>query len=123
MKTIKYTIFVKYADKPDDTAWKEKMSYVVDDSVTEQSHAESIIERFNKSLRPGERPRKLVKIEIEDNDKQIDHQWEKKSLVTQPGGYDIMVCKNCGVTGKRYGLSQSVKIDNNKKGNKTYCKS
>lgn len=32
------------------------------------------------------------------------HKWDKKSLVTQPGGFDEMICTECGVTGKRFAL-------------------
>ncbi|WP_413460715.1 hypothetical protein [Herbaspirillum huttiense] len=35
------------------------------------------------------------------------HQWEKKSLVTQTGGYDVMICRKCGTETQRFGLGQS----------------
>ncbi len=35
------------------------------------------------------------------------HAWEKKNLITissRHGGYDEMICKNCGIRGRRYRL-------------------
>ena len=37
-----------------------------------------------------------------------NHDFEKKNLVTirgKRGGYDNMICKNCGMKGKRYSLA------------------
>lgn len=36
------------------------------------------------------------------------HTWNKKSLVTQPGGFDEMICDKCGQIGRRYGLGAPV---------------
>jgi hypothetical protein len=36
------------------------------------------------------------------------HEWDKKSLVTQPGGYDAMICKKCGDLGRRGALGADV---------------
>lgn len=36
------------------------------------------------------------------------HEFEKQSLVTEPGGFDWWKCKKCGLRGKRFGLGSSV---------------
>jgi len=36
------------------------------------------------------------------------HDWDKKNLMTimgRKGGYDEVVCKNCGIKGRRYNLA------------------
>ena len=38
-----------------------------------------------------------------------DHNFEKVNLVTRNGGYDEYRCK-CGLEGKRYGLSDALKV-------------
>ena len=40
--------------------------------------------------------------------KDCQHVWNKKSLVTQPGGYDKMICDRCGELGRRHGLGAEV---------------
>jgi hypothetical protein len=36
------------------------------------------------------------------------HDFDKESLVTEPGGFDWWKCKKCGLRGKRYGLGSSI---------------
>lgn len=46
------------------------------------------------------------------NVKESQHEFEKKNLVTiagKKGGYDLKVCKNCGIKGKQYAL-ESIQI-------------
>jgi protein-arginine kinase activator protein McsA len=40
------------------------------------------------------------------------HEWRKKSLVTQEGGYDEMICQKCGTITKRHGLGQDFNSSN-----------
>lgn len=74
-----------------------------------QEFAEGLINNFNDSLYPGSAPRELLSWkETEDATPfRIRHDWEKTSLVTEAGGYDRMRCRNCGITGKRYGLGEA----------------
>jgi hypothetical protein len=80
--------------------------------------ARDLIENFNDTLRPGELPRRLLKVvylgkEGEGNARKLrdgsrePHDWEKSSLVTEVGGYDRMKCSKCNITGRRYGLGDT----------------
>jgi hypothetical protein len=78
-----------------------------------QRWAERTIDYFNATLRNGERRRTLVKVEIEEPKKADvqNHAWAKTNLVTLSGarGYhDTVSCANCGITAKRYGLTNIV---------------
>ncbi|MBA7542925.1 hypothetical protein ES705_35250 [subsurface metagenome] len=74
-----------------------------------------VIENFNASLKPHERAREFLGVEIvdEESDK---HRWVKRSLTTvmsRSGGrsYDKYGCDGCGITGRRYGLDAHVQRD------------
>ena len=79
-----------------------------------QKEAEGIIAFFNSTLRPGERPRTLVKVVLKDAEN-TNHTWEKMtsgmSVEFRKQIVDIMRCSVCGITGKRYGMITRVKID------------
>lgn len=90
------------------------------DKEDPQVFLEEMIERFNASLRRGEKARKLISWEPTDKHKALRHDWGKTSLVTEAGGYDKMRCKRCGATGRRYGL-EGVLIDSKAK-NADVCK-
>lgn len=88
-------------------------------------HPEQVIENFNKSLRPGERPRILIAaMELEERDK--PHDWAKTNLVTKmdkTGQYDSYKCSICGVTGKRRSLGGYVTQDKKYKASKyQFCR-
>lgn len=102
--------FVKYRDTgPNGEDWEEILCL--------EETPEQCIEHFNETLRPWERPRELVAALPM---KAKCHSWEKFSLVTEAGGYDIYKCKICGAMGKRYGLQQIVIPD---KKSQQWCKS
>ncbi|UBB15478.1 hypothetical protein [Comamonas odontotermitis] len=83
-----------------------------------QSHARAVkwaqetVAMFNATLRHGERPRTLLSVTIIDEGAAgLPHTWQKQNLVTQSDGhgvFDIMKCAECGATGRRYGLSESI---------------
>lgn len=90
--------------------------------------ATALIQRYNDTLRPGERARFLDRVELSEvADRQVnrEHDWHKTNLVTVEyrGQYfDKMVCTRCKVTGKRYGVD-SVTHDAKFKAKKyMYCK-
>lgn len=105
MKKIKVTI-------TDGTvSWNE--TYDITDNVDGITYIGNMLNNFNSSLRPNERKRTLVCIEEIGNGTE-KHKWTKSSGATIQGThgmYDKYICKVCGVTGKRYGLSSEIKRD------------
>ena len=91
--------------------WWEEYDEDVEDPI---KWAEETIEWFNSTLRPYEKPRKLLDLQIVDN-KQTHHKWTKRtdgmSMLFKGQVVDLMYCEKCGITGKRIGLSRHVKID------------
>lgn len=92
-------------------SWCEEY-YLVDP----KKDAKAIIDYFNKTLRPGERPRVLLEVNIldgEDNSK-MPHDWEKTNLVTVVHGgssFDTYRCTRCKITGKRRGFDSGIVRD------------
>jgi hypothetical protein len=74
--------------------------------------AHALIQRYNDTLRPGERARTLDRVEVETLNvpsAKREHAWEKTNLTTieyRGRFYDTAKCTGCGVTGKRYGVSE-----------------
>lgn len=92
--------------------WDEELE--VDNDSDPVESAQEIINSFNDSLHEGESPRTLVSVKIIDRRRRSKHNWEKNSPVTiQIGGciYSEYKCKNCGVTGRVYGLSHTIVRD------------
>lgn len=105
MKKIKATI------TDGNVSWDE--TYYIADNVDGTTYMNSILDNFNSSLRQHEGKRTLISIEEIGNGTE-KHKWVKTSGATIQGThgmYDKYVCKVCGVTGKRYGLSSEVKRD------------
>jgi hypothetical protein len=87
------------------TDWWENISADAPEGV------QRAIDNFNSSLRPGESARRVLAVEAGDGP--IPHKWEKSNLVTvmKGGAHDTYRCAACGITGKRYGLSETVLRD------------
>lgn len=105
MKKIKATI------TDGNISWDE--TYDIADNVDGTTYMNSILDNFNSSLRKNESKRTLVSIEEIGNGIE-KHKWTKTSGATIQGThgmYDKYVCKVCGITGKRYGLSPEIKRD------------
>lgn len=76
--------------------------------------AEKVIANYNASLRPKEKPRKLVKVLWAKVVPDTAHRWVKSNLVTiNKGGrmYDTALCERCGATSKRYGFAGTYVLD------------
>ena len=102
--------------------WWEEMNKGCLDSRKE---AEEIVAYFNATLKPKESPRELLAVrELLGGDKHPSHQWEKQNAITkiEKGRvFDVYKCNICGVTGKRFGLSEEIKLDAKYK-TKRYCR-
>jgi hypothetical protein len=109
---MKFKIRVRNIGQTDE-GWWEEYDKPVNDA---ERKAKEIIEFFNDTLRPGEPARELLEVVMLDASKATAaHSWHKTNLVsirTAGGGiHDTYRCTNCGITGKRYGLSPGVTID------------
>lgn len=91
--------------------WTENFSAMVQDNIDEIDYCKAIVERFNNSLKDYENPREVLHVRNSSTKGTFLHNWKKKSLITEKGGYDRYECSICHATGKRYGLSQYVTAD------------
>ncbi len=115
-KTIKFYLFWKHPGEPDSKARKETYEQITMDS---EQWCRDIVDWFNSTLRPHETMRVFVRCQIVGEVPPAEHKWFKATAMTKRmiGGprsdqiYDAMQCERCGVTGKRYGLSEFVKLD------------
>ena len=96
--------------------WEEYDKDVPDPEVW----ARETVEKFNATLRRNEKPRTLLVVEVIDRDNDGFHDWVKRtdgmSVPFRGGVVDLMFCRKCGITGKRYGLSGVVIIDSKFRG-------
>lgn len=109
---IRFTIYCRHAGTTHEP-WPEPYTKECTDP---EQWARETIEQFNATLRPGERPRELVRVEIHATGvNPIEHTWRKQNLITLSRGdlsYDLVKCERCGITGKRYGVGAgSIKRD------------
>jgi hypothetical protein len=110
---MKFDITVIHNDGKPSEPWIEDYDRTeiknIDDA---KAYAVALIKRFNDTLRPHERPRKVVLVELKGASVSQLHDWSKQNLVTifcpRMGCYDIMECSRCGITAKRYGLTRLV---------------
>jgi len=109
MKIITYSAVIKQSNTG--RIWVEEYSDLVVDDMTELRHCQFLIKRFNETLRPRESPREVVNVRPIIKNLNRNHKWQKVSLVTEKGGYDVYRCAICGATGKRYGLAGFVTPD------------
>jgi len=111
-----YNMLVNYKDaKPGEPHWWEENWL--------DCSPEEIIQEFNNTLLPNERARKLIDYEILEGENK-PHTWRKTNLVTilRSGmQYDTYRCKECGATGKRFGLGGNIVLDKKYK-KQIYCK-
>lgn len=98
--------------------WWEDYNVNTDDA---QACAEQLIMEFNALLRPGEKPRQVLEVEVLNPTVITKHKWTKTSLVTERDTdgalYDRYRCVHCGITGKRFGLSRTTTRDGEYKAN------
>lgn len=113
MKQYHVALRVCEEENPD-RSWDEKF----DNVVCEDPHqwANDTLKKFNDTLRPGEKARRILSIEASEND--LAHAWVKTSFMLIEGThhykgwkYDTYKCAKCGITGKRGALSPVIKRD------------
>ncbi len=111
--TMKFTLWWKHPgeDKEQDETY-EKIT------ADPEKWSREIIDWFNSTRRPHERERVFVRCLVAGEVPPAEHKWSKATAMTQMDArirsgspFDRMQCERCGVTGKRYGLQQRVKID------------
>jgi hypothetical protein len=115
-KTIRFKLYWKHPGRADKDAMAETHEQITTDP---EQWCEDIIAWFNSTLRPHETKREFVRCEVIGEVPPAEHRWVKHSAMTKimVGGprsgsnYDSMECGRCGVTGKRYGLKEYVKLD------------
>ena len=110
--TVKFIMTVRNKGETDTWEEVEDRGNVQD----AQAEAQRIINSFNATLRSNEKPRELVRVEVVAS---TAHQWEKdatKMSVQTPGVngrvYDGFRCRTCGITGKRFGFTSTIRRDN-----------
>lgn len=102
---------IKVSD--DISVWEEELEKNI---TNPRKYAEDMIKMFNNTLRPGEKPRTLLDVEIlGDPENEELHNWQKRTdgMSVNFRGYtvDIMYCEKCHVTGKRFGMTTRVILD------------
>jgi hypothetical protein len=106
---MKFRICVKSQNRE---AWWEDYDLVTDDC---QKWAEVTVANFNNTLKPFETPRELIAVEMITSGNEKFHDWSKltsgMSVMFRGSVVDLMICKKCGITGKRRGINSSVIID------------
>lgn len=97
-------IVIEVRNVGDTRSWKEEYECFTNPS----EWAESLIRKFNATIRQNEKPREVVSVVVLDESQgTTEHQWHKINLITIVRGskvYDRMECTKCGITGKRFGL-------------------
>lgn len=108
---MKFRMIVKYRDD-DSPPWNEDEDRSeIENMEDAQTWSEETIVKFNRFLRSHEIPRELVRVEHLD-DESSKHSWTKTSITTimdRRGTYDEVKCNNCGITGKRHGLTNIIR--------------
>ncbi len=110
---MRFRMVVRYANgsgKP----WNEDEDRPqIRDLAHAETWAKSTVAMFNRTLRPNELARTLVRVEALSAESAA-HDWQKTNLVTVQHGrslYDTYRCTECGITGKRYGLGGEILRD------------
>lgn len=118
MKQIRYTALIKEVGTS--RYWREEFADLVVDSTTPLSHCKFLICRFNCTLRPGEKARKVVRVRSLEIGILKEHSWNKISFNSDEKGFYPYQCKMCGATGKRHGTVNFITPDRK---HTIYCKS
>ena len=91
--------------------WREKFNKPeVVDQATAESVGRGLVQYYNDTLRPGERPRTFLGASLTSTGEvRESHEWEKTNSFTimeRGRPFDTAQCVKCGVTAKRFGLGE-----------------
>ncbi len=91
--------------------WKE--TFTIPAAADPQGWINDTVCKFNATLREGERARMCVSFKVVGTERR--HRWVKmtagQSVQFRGSTVDLHTCQDCGITGKRYGLSPVIKRD------------
>jgi hypothetical protein len=107
---MKFDLYARHRGSTDEPWVEHYDEELVTDLASAEKMGRAFIEFFNSTFHPGERPREFVRVELPKQEK-LAHQWSKQNLFTQTWRgrpFDIVRCEVCGITGKRWGLSEPV---------------
>lgn len=103
---------IQVRDERDREPWWEEFNYhQVVDQATAEGAAADMIAKYNNTMCPGDSPRTLLSVVFaETGTAHQHHDWRKQNLMTiastkRVAAHDAMKCRNCGITGKRFGLT------------------
>ena len=92
-----------------------------EDTNDPREWAKDIIDKFNDTLKPREKARELLEVQITEGSNDALHNWDKDikamSAIFRGQMYDGMYCTKCNITGKRFGLDSHVTVDSKFKKN------
>lgn len=107
MGILKYTLL-------HEGGYEEPQSVTLDNYMPSEEHGKLLLDRFNNTLRPGEKPRVFAGTKDESwQEGFTDHKFTKKNLVTlRDGGrmYDEYTCERCGLYAWSYNLQRSYEV-------------
>lgn len=105
MKAVKFRLWQKLVGSDEPLGYEDHYERVNDP----EAWCRDLIEGFNETLRPGEFPREVVRVEVGVGNATLKHDWMKTNLVTlhtkRDGYHDTYRCTACHGTGKRFGLA------------------
>ena len=114
---MKFKIQCKHKGADDSKAWWENYNKKVENP---QKWAEETVDEFNATLRPHEKPRELIGVQVLEDDNNGFHNWYKltagQSVPFKGSIVDLYKCDKCGMSGKRFGISSHIKNDSKFKG-------
>ena len=110
---MKFRISVKYLNADSAPWWEDYDKPEVRSQAEAEAWGRDIIEWFNGTLHPGEKPREFVSAEIGGGGS-TPHDYQKTNSGTlEVRGliFDTYKCAKCKVTGRRYGLNDWIDRD------------
>lgn len=110
---MKFKLKCKNIGDPDEKSWWEEY-----DKPTSDPHqwAKEIVQYFNDTLRPKEKPRELLEVIVDSEENDNHHKWNKlTSEMTvydnrEKTYFDGYKCSVCGLYARKYGLNGDIQL-------------